>query len=75
MNKIITVNVIAGARVEKVEEIESDVFKIKVNKQREKGKANERIQVLLASYFNIPKSKIILKSGLLSKKKKFLINL
>ena len=57
VERIIKVRVSAGAKTEKVEEIEPDVFKIRVSTPPEKGKANERVTQLLADYFKISKSK------------------
>jgi uncharacterized protein (TIGR00251 family) len=74
MDKIVSVKVSAGAKTEKVEEIEPGVFKIRVGAPPEKGKANQRVAELLAKHFNIPISRVFLKSGAVSREKLFLIS-
>lgn len=73
-NKTIKVRVSAGAKTENVEEIGSDVFKIRVAVAPEKGKANERVAELIAEYYKISKSKVFLVSGATYKEKVFLID-
>lgn len=53
--KIVTVKVSAGARVEKVEEVGLDSFKVRVQVPPEKGKANERVIEILAERYGVPK--------------------
>lgn len=74
MPKTIKVRVSAGAKTEKVEEVESGVFKIRVQTAPEKGKANERVAELIAEYYKIPKSKVFLASGATYREKVFLID-
>ena len=73
VERIIKVKVNAGAKTEKIEEIEPNTFKIRVNAPPEKGKANERVAELLAEYFKIPRSKVFLVSGATYKEKVFSI--
>ena len=73
--KIIKVKVSAGAKTEKVEEVEPGVFKIRVSSPPEKGKANDRVTELLAEYYKIPKSNVFLVSGATYREKTFLIEL
>lgn len=73
--KIIKVKVSAGAKTEKVEEVEPDVFKIRVSAPPEKGKANNRVAELLAEYFKIPRSKVWLISGATYREKVFSIEM
>ena len=61
--KVIKVKVSAGAKTEKIDEIEPGVFKIRVSEPPEKGKANARVLELIAEYFNVSKSKVFLVSG------------
>jgi len=63
VNKTIKVKVSAGAKTEKVEELADGTFKIRVTEPPEKGKANSRVLELVAEYFGIPKSNVILLSG------------
>ena len=61
--KTIKVKVSAGAKTEKIEEVEPGIFKIRVTEQPEKGKANVRVLELVAEYFKVSKSKVFLVSG------------
>lgn len=61
--KTIKVKVSAGAKTEKIEEVESGVFKVRVTQPPEKGKANQRVLELVAEYFKIPRLKVTLLSG------------
>lgn len=74
VEKIIKVRVSAGAKTEKIEEVEPNVFKIRVSAPPEKGKANERVAQMLAEYFKIPKTKVFLVSGATYKEKIFSIS-
>lgn len=73
--KIIKVKISAGAKTEKVEEVEPDVFKIRVSAPPEKGKANNRVAELLAEYFKIPRSKVCLISGATYREKVFSVEM
>ena len=72
--RIIKVKVSAGAKTEKVEEIEPNVFKIRVSSPPEKGKANDRVAELLAEYFKVSKSKVFLVSGATYREKVFMVD-
>ena len=52
-----------------------DSLKVKVNTAPEKGKANVAVIEVLASYFNIKKSQIILVSGATSRNKVFQLDI
>lgn len=69
----IDVQVKTRSNPEKVEQLDSTHFIIRVNVPPVEGAANKRIIELLSDYLNIPKSKIELISGQKSKKKVFLI--
>lgn len=71
---IIKVRVSAGAKTEKIEEIEPGLFRMRVNKKAEKGKANNRVLELLAKHFRVAKSRISILSGASYKEKKILID-
>ena len=73
--KIIKEKVSAGAKTEKIEEIEPGSFKIRVQAPPEKGKANARVSEMLAKYFNIPRSKVFLMSGATYKEKTFSVEI
>lgn len=67
----IAVKVKAGAKAEKIEKISEDKFSVWVREKPQDGKANYAVRELLANYFNIPKSRIILMSGETAKNKIF----
>ncbi|MEK7610363.1 MAG: DUF167 family protein [Patescibacteria group bacterium] len=73
--KIVKVKVNAGAKTEKLVEIEPDVFRIRVQEPPEKGRANNRVAELLAAHFKIPKSSVCLISGAVYREKIFSIDL
>jgi uncharacterized protein (TIGR00251 family) len=72
---LIKVKVHAGAKREKIEEIESGVFKISVQEPPEKGKANARVTKLLAEHFNVPLGRVTLVSGGTFREKIFSIDI
>ena len=72
--KIIKVKVSAGAKTEKIEEIEPGVFKVRVSEPPEKGKANDRVLELVAEYFKVSKSKVFLVSGNTYREKTIMID-
>lgn len=60
-----------GKKESKVVKISEDIFEVYVKEPPEKGRANEAIIKVLADYFNVAPSKIILKSGAKFKQKVF----
>lgn len=52
-----------------------DSLKVKVNAAPEKGKANAAVIEVLASYFDIKKSQIMLVSGMTSRNKVFQLDI
>jgi uncharacterized protein len=64
----ISVRVKPGAKEAKIEEKDGRLF-IWVNALAEKGKANKRLTEQIADYYHIPKSYILIKSGLKSRNK------
>jgi hypothetical protein len=58
-----------GAKKEFVKKVDQSHFVVSVSSHPIKGKANEAIIEVLANYFQIPKSKILLDKGLTSKEK------
>lgn len=63
MSKVVKIKVSAGAKTEKVEEMEDGSLKVRVMEAPEKGKANKRVLELVAKYFGAPISKVFLVSG------------
>lgn len=65
--------VVAKTNVKKefVERIDEMNFRVGVNAIPEKGRANEKIIKLLAEFFDVAPSRIVLRSGATSKKKAF----
>ena len=68
---LIHVRVIPGARKEVIEEIRPSYLRVKVQEPPEKGKANDRVVELLAEYYRLPESNIVLKRGARSRDKVF----
>lgn len=69
MTKTITVKVTPKAKKELMEEIAKDVFRIRVSKPAEDGKANARVVEIVAEYFNVSKSCVKIVSGLTYREK------
>jgi len=67
----IFVSVKAKSKVEKVEPAGPWHFKVFVKAVPEKGRANEAVAAVLADFFKIPKSKIVLRKGASSREKTF----
>lgn len=67
----IQVQVKTKSSFEKIEQIDSTNFIVKVSVPPVDGKANERIVELLSKHFKVPKSKIHLILGMKSKIKVF----
>lgn len=59
----IKVTVVAGARVESLEEVGEARFKISVKEKAERNMANTRVIELVASHFGVPTSKIRIING------------
>lgn len=74
MTKTITVEVKTNSRDIKIDEITDKVFKIKLTATPIDGKANKQLIEVLAKYFNISKSQIVIKSGKTSKTKVLVIS-
>ncbi len=60
----INVKVVAGAKQNKVEQIDNTNFKIYTTKKPQKGQANDAIIKSLAVFLHIPKSSLCIKKGL-----------
>ena len=58
-----------GAKAEAIEKLADCEFSVRVKAPAREGKANEALIRALSGYFNIPKSRISIVSGLGSKKK------
>lgn len=66
--KKITVRVFANSKRDEVI-AEKDIFIVRTTKQAKEGKANEAVLKLLAKYFKIPVSSMLIKTGRSSKNK------
>lgn len=71
--KKITVEVKTNSREKKVEKISDNFYKVRLTATPVEGKANKQLIEILASYFNISKSKIEIKIGKTSKTKVLII--
>jgi len=67
--QVIQVDVITGARQEKIEQLSDKTYKIKICQQPENNKANKRLIKLLAKYFDKSKKAINIVKGSKNKKK------
>jgi uncharacterized protein (TIGR00251 family) len=64
----ISVRVKPNMKEEKVEKVD-DVFTVCVKEPAKEGKANKAVIELLSEYFKVPKSQIVILSGMKSKQK------
>jgi uncharacterized protein len=71
----ICVSVKPNSRTESVEVCADGSFTVRVNAAPVDGKANKRVEELLAKHFAVPKSAVELISGSKSKKKVFLLRI
>jgi uncharacterized protein YggU (UPF0235/DUF167 family) len=70
----IEVKVITGSSFQKIVWCEdTKIFKVYLNSNREKGKANKELIDVLSNYFNTSKSKISIVSGMTTTRKKIAI--
>ena len=67
----ISVKVKTGAKIEKVEKLAGNNFRIWVKAPAKEGKANEAVLKVLAEYFDVASSSIKIVSGLTSRDKIF----
>lgn len=65
----ISVKVKPGAREYKVEKVDGNNYNVWVKERPEKGKANEAVIRVLAGYFKVPKSNVVVVTGFSSKRK------
>ncbi len=65
----ISVRIKPNAKTEAVEKLPGGEFLVRVKAPAKEGKANEALIIALKRYFNIPKSRISIASGLGSKNK------
>lgn len=71
----ISVQVKAGAKENKVEDMGGGHYRVRVKAPPIEGKANEALVAVLAEYFDVPKRNVRLCSGRTSKQKMFEIGL
>ena len=65
----ISVKVVPNSKKVEIEKIGENDFKVKVDEKAEDGKANRRLAEILAEYFKVPKSSVVISKGLKSKNK------
>ena len=65
---LIKVKVIPHSRINQISR-QGNFFKVKITAPAEKGKANKTLIRLLAEYFGVSKSNVILKTGQKSREK------
>jgi hypothetical protein len=67
----ISVKVQPNAKQEKIERVNESHFLIRVKEKPQEGKANKAVIKILAEYFDIPQSEIILLRGQTAREKFF----
>ena len=67
----ISVNVKPNAKQVKIERVNESHFLIRVKEKPQEGKANKAVIKVLAEYFEVPQSRIVLLKGQSSKEKIF----
>ena len=67
----IFVSVKPNARREEVQKVDDAHFVVRANAPAKEGKANKRVEELLAEYFDVPKMSVWLVGGRTSKEKTF----
>ncbi len=65
----IRVEAYPGAKKEKIEKVNNDIFRIEVKEKAERNLANKKILFLLATYFGLSVNKLRLISGHRSRRK------
>lgn len=70
----ISVRVVAGAKVEKVEELPKGRLKISVKAPAERNLANKRVRELVAAHLHLPLAQVRLLSGHTSPSKIFSVD-
>ncbi|MBI4846899.1 MAG: DUF167 domain-containing protein [Candidatus Omnitrophica bacterium] len=65
----ISIKVITNAASSQIKEISKGVFLIKVTATAERGKANKRVIEILADYFNVAKTEVLIVKGKYNSKK------
>lgn len=73
MPLLLTIKVVTRAKQNAVQKISDLEYRVKTTAPREKGKANQAVIKLLAQYFQLPKSGVILVSGETSNIKQVLL--
>lgn len=71
----ITIIAKPNSKIEKIEKINDNTYKVYIKTQPIENKANQRIIELLAKYFDVPKSDVSILTGQFSKQKIIKINL
>ncbi len=62
-----------SSKINQVEQIDATTYLVRTTAPAQKGRANQAILKLLAKYLNIPRSHLILISGIKSPIKEFLL--
>ncbi|MBN1325997.1 DUF167 domain-containing protein [Candidatus Falkowbacteria bacterium] len=75
MQKIYSIKVLPGSKVNKIIEQKQNYLKIKLSAPAYEGKANLSLIKFLSACFNISKNKIKIISGLKSRDKKVSLNI
>ena len=66
---LLFVKVVPNSKKSEIEKIGENRFRVKVDEKAEDGKANRRLEEILAGYFKVPKSSVVIVKGLKSRNK------
>ena len=75
MQKIYSIKVLPGSKINKIVERGADFMKIKLSAPAHENKANKALIIFLSKHFKIAKNKIEIISGFKSRDKKIIIDL
>ncbi len=73
VERYVRVRVKAGARKERMEEVEEGVYAVRVREKAERGLANERVRILLAQALGVRPEDLHMVKGATSCMKLFLL--
>lgn len=65
--KFLTVRVLPGSRLTKVEKLAEDEYRVHVPSPPEKGRANKAVEIALGDYFGLPAGRVRIVRGEKSK--------
>lgn len=73
MGKIIEIKVVANAKTREVKEMPDGTLRVRTNKPRDAGRANEDVIALIAEHFDVAKSEVEIVSGFTATRKRVVV--